>query len=96
MEGPPVDGSDRADDFLKPVGYQEARRVPDRGRLGQSILLSGPIVPAGADQVELPGLDQLTAGPGGGGPGGIELRSGRLEPDRRFHGIYDSAILRTC
>ena len=60
--------------LLEGIGHQKARGVPDRRGLGQPFVASGHVVPAGADQVELEGLDELLADLGGGGHGRIVIR----------------------
>ncbi len=55
--------------LLEHMGHQEARGVPDRRWLGQVLMATGDIVPAGADQIQAQGVDQVLADLGGGGHG---------------------------
>ena len=57
--------------LLEGVGHQKARGVPDRWGLGQAFMAPRHVFPAGADQIELQGIDKLLADLGGGGHGRI-------------------------
>jgi len=66
--------------FLKRVGDQKARCVPDRRGLGQPLVTARHVVPARADQIELQGFDQLLADLGGGGHTDIVARASPKRP----------------
>jgi hypothetical protein len=63
--------------LLEHMGHQEARGVPNGGWLGQVLMATGDIVPAGADQIAVQGGDELGADFGGGGHGQGSSRSRR-------------------
>ena len=55
--------------LLEHMGHQEARGVPDRRRLAELFMATSNVVPAGADQIQAQGIDQVLADCGGGGHG---------------------------
>ena len=59
--------------LLEDMGHKEARGVAHRWRLVDLFMPPGQILPAGSDQVDAKGIDQVLADLGGGGHGSGEI-----------------------